>query len=105
MTTTKTYGPYRGYTLGMAIHPGETLREELEARAMTQASLARAMARPAGLVSAIVRGRRSITAETALALEDALGISASIWMGQQSQYDLSAAMSRRERRLAVELHG
>ncbi len=95
---TTTYGPYRGYTVGLAIHPGEMLREELE---MTQASLARSMARPAGLVSAIVRGRRSITAETALAPEDALGISAMVWMGQQSQYDLSAAMARRERRVAV----
>ena len=99
--TTTTYGPYRGYTVGMTIHPGEMLREELEAREMTQASLARSMARPAGLVSAIVRGRRSITAETAVALEEALGISAMVWMGQQSQYDLSAAMSRRERRVAV----
>ena len=105
MTTTKTYGPYRGYTLGMAIHPGEMLREELEAREMTQVALAKAMGRSPRLVNEIVRGRRSITAETALALEDALGISASIWMGQQSQYDLSVAMSRRERRLAVELHG
>ena len=103
--TTTTYGPYRGYTVGMTIHPGEMLREELEAREMTQASLARSMARPAALVSAIVRGRRRITVDTALALEDALGISASIWMGQQSQYDLSEAMARRERRVAVELHG
>ena len=77
------------------------IREELEAREMTQVALAKAMGRSPRLVNEIVRGRRSITAETALALEDALGISAMVWMGQQSQYDLSEAMSRRERRVAV----
>ena len=94
--TTTTYGPYRGYTVGITLHPGEMLREELEAREMTQASLARSMARPAGLVSAIVRGRRSITAETAVALEEALGISAIFWLNLQSSYELGLAASRRE---------
>ena len=96
MTTTKAYGPYRGYTLGMAIHPGETLREELDAREMTRASLARSMARPAGLVSAIVRGRRRIAAETALALEDALDLPAIFWLHLQSSYELGLAASRRQ---------
>ena len=60
------------------------------------------MGRSPRLVNEIVRGRRSITAETAVALEDALGLHpAMFWLGQQSQYDLSAAMSRRERRVAV----
>ena len=101
MTEQESYGPYRGYTVGMTLHPGEMLREELEAREITQAALARSMGCPASLVSAIVRGRRRITAETALGLEAALGISAMVWMGQQSQYDLSTAMARRQRRVAV----
>ena len=94
--TTTTYGPYRGYTVGMLIHPGESLQEELEAREMTQASLAKALARPAGLVSAIVRGRRSITAETAVALEEALGLPAIFWLNLQSSYELGLSASRRE---------
>ena len=97
MATRKTY-PYRGYAVGATLHPGEMLREELEARAMTQVALAEAMGRSPRLVNEIVRGRRSITAETALALEEALAISASVWLGQQMQYDLSEAVMRRERR-------
>ena len=100
MATKKTYGPYRGYAVGLTLHPGEMLREELEAREMTQVALAEAMGRSPRLVNEIVRGRRSITADTALALEDALGISASVWLGQQMQYDLSEAVTRRERRAA-----
>ena len=101
MTEQEGYGPYRGYTVGMLIHPGEMLREELEAREMTQVALAKAMGWSPRLVNEIVRGRRSITAETALDLEAALGISAMVWMGQQSQYDLSTAITRRQRRVAV----
>ena len=101
MATSETHGPYRGYAEGPTLHPGEMLREELEAREMTQVALARVMGRSPRLVNEIVRGRRSITADTALGLEEALGISANIWMGQQAQYDLSEAMTRRQRRVAV----
>ena len=94
--TTTTYGPYRGYTVGMAIHPGEMLREELEAREMTQVALAKAMGRSPRLVNEIVRGRRSITAETAVALEDALGLPAIFWLSLQSSYELGLAASRRD---------
>lgn len=101
MTEQENYGPYRGYAVGPTLHPGEMLREELEAREMTQVALAKAMGRSPRLVNEIVRGRRSITAEAALDLEAALGISAMVWMGQQSQYDLSTAITRRQRRVAV----
>ena len=99
--TTKTSGPYRGYAEGPTLHPGEMIREELEAREMTQVALAKAMGRSPRLVNEIVRGRRSITAETAVALEDALGLPAMFWLDLQAQYDLSVVMSRRERRVAV----
>lgn len=56
------------------------------------------MGRSPRLVNEIVRGRRSITAETALAL--ALGLAAMFWLGLQSQYELSEAVTRRERRAA-----
>ena len=48
------------------IHPGGLLAEEIEARGMTQRELAMRMGRPPQLVSEIVRGRRGISAETAL---------------------------------------
>ena len=75
----------------LAIHPGVTLAEELEAREMTQKALAEAMARPVQVVNEIVHGKKAITAETALQLERVLDISARFWMNLQMDYDLTVA--------------
>jgi HTH-type transcriptional regulator/antitoxin HigA len=81
----------------LAIHPGEILEEELEARELTQAALARAMGRPAQAINEIVRGRKSISAETAIGLEEVLGIEASLWLNLQAQYDLTVARAQRRK--------
>ena len=73
------------------IHPGGLLAEEIEARGMTQRELAMRMGRPPQLVSEIVRGRRGISAETALQLEAALGTAAHIWVGLDADYRLALA--------------
>lgn len=78
----------------LAIHPGETLAEALEARALTQRELAAAMGRPPALISEIIRGRRGITADTAVQLERALGLPAQSWLNLQTQYDLVGARHR-----------
>lgn len=75
----------------LAIHPGELLGEEIDVRGMTQKALAEAMMRPPQVVNEIVRGKKAITADTAVQLEDALGISAQLWLGLQTQYDLILA--------------
>ena len=75
----------------LAIHPGELLAEELEARGMTPGELARRMGRPRQNISGIVTGRDAITAETALRLERALGIAAHLWVGLESRYRLALA--------------
>ena len=75
----------------IAIHPGGLLAEEIEARGMTQRELAMRMGRPPRLVSEIVRGRRGISAETALQLEAALGTAAHIWVGLDADYRLALA--------------
>lgn len=75
----------------LAIHPGVTLAEELEAREMTQKALAAAMDRPAQVVNEIVNGKKTITAETALQLEHVLDIPARFWMNLQTDYDLTVA--------------
>ena len=79
-----------------AIHPGELLAEEIDARGMTQRELALAMGRPPQVISEIVRGRRGISAETALQLEAALGTAAHIWVGLDVDYRLALALARRE---------
>ena len=84
-----------------AIPPGETLAEELEARGMTQIELARSMGRPNQVISEIVRGVKKITPETALQLEEALGIPAHVWTRLEADYQLNRARLQRARREAA----
>ena len=75
----------------VAIPPGDTLAEELEAREMTRTELARRMGRPIQAINEIVRGKKEITAQTALQLEDVLGTPAHVWFGLDADYRLNKA--------------
>lgn len=86
-----------------APHPGEVLREELDARNMTQAELATRMSRPPKVVNEIIKGKKTITAETALELERALGITASFWTNLGTIYRLVQA--RDAKRATLEREG
>jgi HTH-type transcriptional regulator/antitoxin HigA len=79
----------------LAIHPGELLAEEIEARGLTQRQLAVNIGRPVQAINEIVRGKKAITAETALQLEDALGVPAHLWVNLQAAYDLACARRAR----------
>ncbi len=71
------------------IHPGEILREEfMVPLGLSANALALALRVPATRIGEIVRGRRSITPETALRLGRYFGTSADLWLGLQSEYDL-----------------
>jgi addiction module HigA family antidote len=78
-----------------AIHPGEHIAEELEARGRTSADLARAMGLDRGRVSRLVNGRTAVTAETAILLSDVFGTSAEFWIRLQGDYDLAVAREAR----------
>jgi addiction module HigA family antidote len=82
-------------TVSLAIHPGEHIADELEARDMTAADLARAMGVDAGRVSRLINGRTSVTADTAIRLAAAFGTSAEFWMRLQGDYDLARAREAR----------
>jgi addiction module HigA family antidote len=70
-------------------HPGETIREDiLEPLGMSVNQLAKALGITAARLNDIVRGRRAITADTALRLARYLGTSAEFWLGLQLEYDL-----------------
>ena len=75
----------------IAIPPGELLAEELEARGMTQRDLAALMGRSPATVSKIIAARAAITPRTAIELERALRIPASIWVGLEGRYRLALA--------------
>jgi addiction module HigA family antidote len=69
-----------------------TLREDfMEPYKLSANGLAKALGIPQNRISDIVRGRRGITADTALRLEHAFGVSASFWLNLQSHYELEVA--------------
>jgi addiction module HigA family antidote len=77
-------------------HPGEILFEEfLEPMGMTQAEFARQLDWTRARLNELIRGKRGITAESALDLAEALGTSPKIWMNLQATYDLDRAISAR----------
>src|SRR5579875_4043773 len=73
------------------IHPGEHLQEELEALSMSAAELARQIDVPANRISDILRGKRDISADTAMRLGHFFGTSAQFWLNLQAIYDLRIA--------------
>ena len=79
--------------------PGDSIREELRARGWTQRVFAKRLGRPTQAVNEIIRGRRQITAETALALGESLGTSAELWMGLEGRYRLHLARNNRKRKI------
>jgi len=68
--------------------PGDFIREELEARGWEQRDLAEIMGRPERVVSELIAGKRSLTAETAQQLGEAFGTSAQVWLNLESTYRL-----------------
>ena len=73
-----------------AIPPGEFLREEIEARGLSQKELAMRMGSPINTINEIINGKKSITAETALQLEEAMPeIPARFWLNLETDYQLT----------------
>lgn len=71
------------------IHPGEVLLEEfLKPMEITAYRLAKETYIPQTRISAILKGKRRITADTALRLSKFFGTSAKFWLGLQADYDL-----------------
>ena len=73
------------------IHPGEILRAELDEIRLSARALAAALRVPANRVTAVLNGRRGITADTALRLARFFGTSPEFWLNLQSAYDLRLA--------------
>lgn len=86
-----------------AIHPGSFIRDELAARTMTQAELARRMGRPVQAINEIIAEKKSITGQTALELESVLGVSARTWLNLQSTYELVKAKQSKRKALDAEI--
>lgn len=71
-------------------HPGDVLREDfLEPLGMSQYALARALGVSQLRVSEICRGKRAISADTALRLARYFGTTAEFWLGMQAGHDIA----------------
>lgn len=85
-------------SLGPAVHPGEILLEEfLRPLDMTQAAAAQKLGISTVRLNELVRGKRGVTADTALRLAELFKTTAQFWMHMQANFDLKAAMTRRRR--------
>lgn len=74
----------------VATHPGEMIKDELRERKLTQKQLALETGIKPSVLSETINGKRPVSKNVALALEQALGIPADIWMNLQTQYDLDS---------------
>ena len=82
------------------VHPGEILRDELQALAMSANALSKALGVPANRVTAILHGQRGITADTALRLARYFGTTPQLWLNLQQTYELRRAEIAVGRRIA-----
>jgi addiction module HigA family antidote len=78
------------------IHPGETLREDfLKPLGLSANRLAMELLVPVTRINDIVRGKRAVTADTALRLAHYFGTTPQFWMHLQANYELETAQDAR----------
>ncbi len=70
------------------VHPGEVLRDEIEALDMSAKALAQELDVPPNRITAILHGQRGVTADTALRLSRYLGTTPEFWLNLQKAYEL-----------------
>ena len=81
-----------GFNNGMRpVHPGEILRDELGELGMSARAFAEALDVPANRISAILKGQRGISADTALRLSRYLGTTPQVWLNLQKAFELRVA--------------
>lgn len=70
-----------------AVHPGETLNEELKERGIKQKDFAAQIGILPSHLNELIKGKRSFTVEVSMAIEKALGIPYDFWMRRQYHYE------------------
>jgi addiction module HigA family antidote len=82
------------------IHPGEVLLEEfLKPLEISAYRLAKETFIPQTRISEIIKGKRRITADTALRLAKFFGTTAKFWLGMQDDYDLEEEKNDKEKEI------
>ena len=73
------------------VHPGEILRDELQALGLSANALSKALDVPVNRITAILHGQRGVTADTALRLARYFGTTPQVWLNLQKTYELRRA--------------
>ena len=85
------------------VHPGEILEMDfLEPLGLTAYALAKAIGVDQTRISQLIKGKRSLTADTAIRLSKFFKMSAEFWLNAQSRYDLMEEMKHFEDYNAIE---
>lgn len=90
------------YQPSIAIHPGRTLQDTLNASNITQLDLAQRTGLTPKHINEIVQGKASITTDTALKLSSVFGMSANFWNNLQRNYEETVTRLKMEEKLAQE---
>lgn len=86
------------------IHPGEVLWEDfMKPLGLSQYRVAKDMGVPQLRISQIVKGKRAVTADTAMRLARYFGTSAEVWLRLQARYDLEVAEGANGKRIDEEV--
>ncbi len=86
------------------IHAGSILADELAELGMSAAQLARELHVPSNRLYQLIAGKRAMTADTALRLEQWLGVEAAFWLNIQKRYELDLAAQEKGAEIKRTIH-
>lgn len=92
------------YKPNYAVLPGEVLNDELELREMSQQELSKRTGLSPKHIVSIIKGKSSITPETALKLERTIGMPANYWLNLESNFQEIKARLAEEEKLEADLN-
>ena len=75
----------------MAVHPGMMVKPELVERGITQKEFAKMLGIQASHLSEVLNGKRALSTDLAVKIEEAIGLPAKLLLSAQAQYDLESA--------------
>ena len=82
------------------VHPGEILRDELDALGLSANALSKALGVPVNRVTTILNGQRDVSADTALRLARYFGTTPQLWLNLQKTWELRRAEIESGREIA-----
>ena len=78
------------------IHPGMVLKEDMEAKGLSNKEFASTIGMPASVLSDLINGKRNITPDIAVLLESTIGRDAAYWLALQAARDIEVAKEKED---------